>query len=447
MLRRHQGLRTWLQAVFRSKETPPPLSTTTARSFGDPDQPSFAPLAPRNMSETGGTFRPLQPLPTTSVIDVAGQPTEVIETVSLVRSKPALEVIVFPGNPGSGQFYISYMRSLHEALMKKVRSAPWILSAPGRFVTLASSLLDRLLGHVDLLLLRPFANPPTSPSPPSLSVSFGVQVGCIRVRTLSHLGHARGVYKPAFYTLEDQVEHKLDFLESYCSDVDAPLLVVGHSIGGYMALEAVKRWQARAGSRRVTRSASKAKGTSRRTHPSDSCRIMALMPYMQFDEDCKKQISLEKLARRPYVPAAVAGFLGLVVPKFLTVRLLTAFDKNLERESAGHVADQLLSYTVGHNAFSLAQDEFRALRGKEIDWGWLRGNKGRIGWVFCPGDHWAPKKLWEQVKGEGAGDFIRFCEDQFHGFCTSARASKGMARLTEEFLGGGRGGDDDDGGL
>ena len=272
-------------------------------------------------------------------------------------------------------------------------------------------------------------------------------MGCIRVRTLSHLGHARGVYKPAFYTLEDQVEHKLDFLESYCSDVDAPLLVVGHSIGGYMALEAVKRWQARAGSRRVTRSASKAKGTSRRTHPSDSCRIMALMPYMQFDEDCKKQISLEKVARRPYVPAAVAGFLGLVVPKFLTVRLLTAFDKNLERESAGHVADQLLSYTVGHNAFSLAQDEFRALRGKEIDWGWLRGNKGRIGWVFCPGDHWAPKKLWEQVKGEGAGDFIRFCEDQFHGFCTSARASKGMARLTEEFLGGGGGGDDDDGGL
>ena len=272
-------------------------------------------------------------------------------------------------------------------------------------------------------------------------------MGCIRVRTLSHLGHARGVYKPAFYTLEDQVEHKLDFLESYCSDVDAPLLVVGHSIGGYMALEAVKRWQARAGSRRVTRSASKAKGTSRRTHPSDSCRIMALMPYMQFDEDCKKQISLEKVARRPYVPAAVAGFLGLVVPKFLTVRLLTAFDKNLERESAGHVADQLLSYTVGHNAFSLAQDEFRALRGKEIDWGWLRGNKGRIGWVFCPGDHWAPKKLWEQVKGEGGGDFIRFCEDQFHGFCTSARASKGMARLTEEFLGGGRGGDDDDGGL
>ena len=131
MLRRHQGLGTWLQAVFRSKETPPPLSTTTARSFGDPDQTSFAPLAPRNMSETGGTFPPLQPLPSTSVIDVAGQPTEVIETVSLVRSKPALEVIVFPGNPGSGQFYISYMRSLHEALMKKVRSAPLDTFCPG----------------------------------------------------------------------------------------------------------------------------------------------------------------------------------------------------------------------------------------------------------------------------------------------------------------------------
>ena len=86
---------------------------------------------------------------------------------------------------------------------------------------------------------------------------------------------------------------------------------------------------------------------------------MALMPYMQFDEDSSKQRTLRRIAKRPYIPAAIASAVGFVVPKFLLVRLLTAFDKNLEKQSATCVAEQLLSYTVGHNAFSLAQDEFR----------------------------------------------------------------------------------------
>uniref|UniRef100_A0A7S2WYN6 Alpha/beta-hydrolase n=2 Tax=Chloropicon primus TaxID=1764295 RepID=A0A7S2WYN6_9CHLO len=318
----------------------------------------------------------MMPMPQASVIDVAGEPTEMLESVSPIRSKPALEVVVFPGNPGSGHFYEHYTKYLHKTLVDKV--------------------------------------------------------GCVRVRTLSHLGHVKGIYKPSFYTLEDQVEHKLNFLQEYCNDAETPLLVVGHSIGAYMALEAVKRWQAsRKAARRTTRSESKHK------HPSDTCRIMAQMPYMQFDESSSKQLSLERVAKRPYIPAAVAGFINLVVPNFVLVRVLTAFDKNLEKESARHVAEQLLSYTVGHNAFSLAQDEFKTLRGKEIDWTWLRGNRERVGWVFCPGDHWAPQKLYEQVVenlGEDKTCFIKYREDQFHGFVTSKLACKRMASLTEEFL-------------
>ena len=57
----------------------------------------------------GGGGLPL-PEPTVSVVDVDGQPTEVIETMSLVRSMPALDVVVFPGNPGSAQFYVRYMQ-------------------------------------------------------------------------------------------------------------------------------------------------------------------------------------------------------------------------------------------------------------------------------------------------------------------------------------------------
>ena len=154
------------------------------------------------------------------------------------------------------------------------------------------------------------------------------------------------------------MEHKKEFLQAYCEDNETPLLVVGHSIGGYMAIEAVKRWAAskRGSGKRVTRSQS---SLQRAPSPSQNCKIMALMPYMQFDEDSSKQRTLRRIAKRPYIPAAIASAVGFVVPKFLLLRLLTAFDKNLEKQSATCIAEHLLSYTVGHNAFSLAQDEFR----------------------------------------------------------------------------------------
>ena len=147
-----------------------------------------------------------------------------------------------------------------------------------------------------------------------------------------------------------------------------------------MAVEAVKRWSLGSGD----------KGRSQ------SCKILALMPYMQFDENSAKQRRIERLAQRPYLPASFAGLLSFV-PKFLTVRAIRAFDKNLAGESAHHVADQLISYTFSHNAFSLGKSEFKSLR-KEIEWDWLVGNAKRLGFVFCPDDHWAPVKLYDQMK-------------------------------------------------
>ncbi len=156
--------------------------------------------------------------------------------------------------------------------------------------------------------------------------------------------------------------------------------------------------------------------------------------WQKFDEGSAKQLRLEKVAERPYIPAAFAGCLGLV-PHFLTVRLLRLFDKNIERESAGYVASQLLSYTVGHNAFSLARDEFKALRRKETHWTWPEGAARRLGFVFCPGDHWSPRHLHRDTEERlGSKGWVRFEPSQFHGFVTRGDSSHHMAELTRDFL-------------
>jgi len=335
---------------------------------------------------SGGSALRVPPKPSVTVVDVAGEPTEVIETFEgedgglggseTSSAAPDLDVVIFPGNPGSALFYIPYMQSLHATLKK--------------------------------------------------------DFGRVRCRAVSHLGHSRDIYKAAFYTLEDQVVHKQRFLEKVYSGekgdkAGSSLLVVGHSIGGFMALEAVKRWQA---SEKQKRRASR-----HSRHVSDTCRIFAQMPYMQFDEGSPKQLRLEKVAQRPYIPAAFAQCLGLV-PHFLTVRLIRLFDKNVEAESARHVAGQLLSYTVGHNAFSLARDEFKSLRRKEIDWQWLKGEAARLGFVFCPGDHWSPRHLHRATEENLAPkSWVRFEPRQFHGFVTRHDSSHHMAELTRDFLG------------
>ena len=156
------------------------------------------------------------------------------------------------------------------------------------------------------------------------------------------------------------------------------------------------------------------------------------MPYLQYDESNSKQKFLTRVAERPYIPAAAASLLGML-PKFITVPVLKTFDKGLEGDSADHIAGELFSYTFGHNAFSLAKSEFRTLR-QDIDWQWMKDNHQDLGFVFCPDDHWSPRKLYQNVCDHIPMVFNRFVEDQVHGFVTRLGHSHRMARITKEFL-------------
>jgi len=268
-------------------------------------------------------------------------------------------VVVFPGNPGSALFYIPYMRYLHEVLH------------PRR----------------------------------------------LRVRAVSNIGHSRDVYSAAHYTLEDQVCHKVEYLLKHCTGPQlkrTPLLVIGHSIGGHMAIEAVKRLR-------------------RKNQCTKPIKVLALMPYLQFDESSRKQRWIRTIAQAPRIPATFASILG-TIPKSIAVPLIKAFDKHLDEESAQYVANQLFSYTVSHNAFSLAHSEFSTLT-KDIDWQWLGENSDDLGFVFCPGDHWAPRKLHDELRQRMPKDcFLRYEEDQFHGFVTHGESSRAMAHVTAAFL-------------
>ena len=121
----------------------------------------------------------------TQVLDVDSVPTHVFELKS--RTPNSSLLLVVPGNPGMGHFYVPFASRLFE------------------------------LGQ-----------------------------GSFDVAVVSHAGHSPGYCRPTdgggndWYALEDQVAHKMAYLRDHASGKET-LYLVGHSIGCYIILHMLKQ--------------------------------------------------------------------------------------------------------------------------------------------------------------------------------------------------------------
>ena len=81
---------------------------------------------------------------------------------------------------------------------------------------------------------------------PFASKLFELGHGSYDVAVVSHAGHSPGYYRPTegggndWYSLEDQVAHKMAYLREHASGKDT-LYLVGHSIGCYVISGGVAR--------------------------------------------------------------------------------------------------------------------------------------------------------------------------------------------------------------
>jgi len=97
------------------------------------------------------------------------------------KSFSNLKIIVIPGNPGLIEFYRSFIDTLHKKLDQKVT----------------------IVG-------------------------------------IGHAGHgAVGKNGKTVFSLQNQIQHKIEFLESFPPETE--FIILGHSIGAYIALKAMKR--------------------------------------------------------------------------------------------------------------------------------------------------------------------------------------------------------------
>ncbi|KAF7148737.1 hypothetical protein RHSIM_Rhsim03G0067100 [Rhododendron simsii] len=121
--------------------------------------------------------------------NVSGYKTELLE---IQAADPKLHVLFIPGNPGVVSFYADFLENLYE-----------LLDGTASITGKTCLLLSSSVGYIS--------------------------------HTKKNWEHRR------LFSLEEQINHKMDFIKLELQNIEVPLILVGHSIGSYMSIEVLRR--------------------------------------------------------------------------------------------------------------------------------------------------------------------------------------------------------------
>ncbi|KAG2492005.1 hypothetical protein HYH03_009735 [Edaphochlamys debaryana] len=356
----------------------------------------------------------------TRYVDVGGVRSELWGLDASTSGPPALQVVVVPGNPGTAAFFRPFMSRLHAALG-----------------------------------------------------------GRARVLALSQAGHDGGHHHEGrVWSLAEQVAHKVAFLRGHVLGPGRPpAVLVGHSIGAYMALKAVAHVEGLAGAephhteeqaspptdpaaeREPILSAAGDKGIGPGASvsgvaaveafavggPGEAApapgssggaarvvKVVAVFPFLEANTGGNwRQRALSALAEWHQELGWAVGALASLLPSSLLagcIRLTGAADA----ETAALVASRLGRTTV-HNALYLASTEFRDLT-QPWDWAVTAALGPRLHVMGCEADTWLSREQWEDMCQRLPGLQATWHPDLRHDFCTCPRQSAAAADHIADLL-------------
>ncbi|KAK9821994.1 hypothetical protein WJX81_005374 [Elliptochloris bilobata] len=278
---------------------------------------------------------------------------------------PRLQLLLLPGNPGFAHFYAPFLCALHAAL------------------------------------------------------GGGAAVACA-----SYLGHHCRTSRPCgrIYGLEEQMANVAALLRALQAR-GAPVAIVGHSLGAYLALHATQEVE------RCGPAAAKRLTGSCAAEPLHVSKVVALFPFMAVDRASLVQRVLAAAARVPWLMAALGALLGRLPARFVrwVARRVAGADAHAEA-----AVQRCLRGPAFRNFFALARDEFAAMA--RPDWRPL-ARLGPRATVLCSAhDCWFPDWQAEQVARCAPQCQVIALEGKRHDFCVSVEQSQQVAERTAALL-------------
>ncbi|OWM82567.1 lipid droplet-associated hydrolase isoform X2 [Punica granatum] len=278
--------------------------------------------------------------------NVSGFTTELLE----VRSEdPTLHVLFIPGNPGVITFYKDFLESLYE-----------------------------LLG------------------------------GSMSVTAVGHISQSQKDWeKGRLFSLQEQIDHKVDFIRQEMQDTEVPIILVGHSIGSYISIKVFQK------------------------SPKKVIYCIGLYPFLKLNPDSVQQSIIKKLARSSIACAAVSfimaslGFLPSRLSEFIVAK---SIGKSWSRTAIEATCSHLLKYHTMQNVLFMAKTEFEKLS-EEPEWAFLKTNRSKIAFLFGIDDHWGPLKMFEEISGQVPEIALSIeREGHTHAFCCTVAGSTWVAQ-------------------
>ncbi|KAL3825720.1 hypothetical protein ACJIZ3_021749 [Penstemon smallii] len=249
------------------------------------------------------------------LINVSGYKTDLLEIHS---QDPKLHILFIPGNPGVVSFYTDFLESLYELLS-----------------------------------------------------------GAASVTAICHLSHSRESWEPGkLFSLQEQIDHKMSFIEQEFQDNEVPLVLVSHSIGSYISLELLRRLQEKV------------------------AYCVCLYPFLAVNTLSSEQSSIRRIAASPALCKAISSIgalFGMLPPQISTFLVKKSIGKSWSSSAVEALRTHVLQYHSLRNILFMAKTEFEKMTGKP-DWDFIREKKSKIAFMFGLDDHWGPLHLYEEIR-------------------------------------------------
>ncbi|KAM2104687.1 hypothetical protein ACFX1R_015261 [Malus domestica] len=257
--------------------------------------------------------------------NVSSFTTEVLE---IPADNPTLHVLVIPGNPGIVSFYKDFVESLYE-----------------------------LLG------------------------------GAASVTAVGHISHTKKNWEHGrLFSLQEQIDHKMDFIKQELQNNEVPILLVGHSIGSYISLEMFKRSPEKSFIRKLAAS-----------------RIISV------------------------VLSLIVALLGLFPIRLLRLIVTTFLGKLWSATAVEATCSHLVKYHTMRNVLFMAMTEFRKLS-ETPDWAFMREKQHKMAFLFGVDDHWGPLQMFEEISKQVPDAVLSIeREGHTHAFCCTEAGSMWVA--------------------
>lgn len=313
-----------------------------------------------------------------NVEDINGVPTHVfsLKADHYARPRNSSLLLVVPGSPGMGHFYIPFASKLFEL-------------GRGRYDVAVVSHAGHSPGHI-----RPSQVAPLRPkdAPNRSKDSHASRGEDMQYSGDGSADHVTQLDRD-WYSLEDQVAHKLEYLRKHASNKDS-LFLVGHSIGSWMILQMLQKLE-----------------------PSRVKKVALLFPTIEkmgITPNGQKLAPLFSMLRRPFT--ALVWLLSSF-PNFFRRFVLNHYFHTTPSEHVEHMSQATMNITSDsmYNILRMAYQEMDEVVepplhviDKHID---------KMVFYYGMGDRWTVESCYEDMAARYPNKDVYLCSKGFpHAF-------------------------------